>query len=273
MTTSSAFTEPRDSERAGASFELLLPTLQALSASEVQSPWVRQPEASRQAWALVERASEPARLQRLHQLAGEFDSGVIQLLHHAAWALFHTETKRSDASSTDSSALISSELYGEATALYQRLFRILEYNLGHIPEVAARLASIRSGRGYTDTASDLHRLAALCQEYHGILLHDANHYEASLPSRARELSATILQELSDSQTAETKRWTDLRARCFTVLARHYDDVRATCLWLHRHEPEQASQFPALSNAPTTKKPASSTKAASAAPDSADSAAQ
>lgn len=164
------------------------------------------------------------------------------------------QTKLDDAGVNNTGAQIPKELADAGAALDSKLVRMLEYNLGHLPEVAARLASIKAGTGYADTASDLHRLSAIWSEHETTLAQDGNHYDPGDGARARELAAAILDALAQSQTAEARRWADLRTRCFTLLARWFEDIRSTCLWLHRNQPEQAAQVSALSSRTSRTRP-------------------
>lgn len=122
--------------------------------------------------------------------------------------------------------------------------RVLAYNLDHLDDVAARLASIRARTGYLDLAHDLARLSGLYLEHAPVLAMDVRHYQASDAATASKLAQAIYQVLGDGLPSDAPYWREYLGRAWTLLVVTYDEVCATGRWLFRAR-NGKTRFPSL----------------------------
>ena len=109
------------------------------------------------------------------------------------------------------------------------MMRVVAYYFSDDDKLGPEIADIRSGTGHQDLASDLVRLADLADIYEAqsdVVKHDTKHYRATDARDARTNAHTILEALSATQNAEYKKWLDLSARAWTLLAAHYAETGA-----------------------------------------------
>ncbi|UQA58769.1 hypothetical protein [Polyangium aurulentum] len=96
-----------------------------------------------------------------------------------------------------------------------------------------RVAKIRSGTGYVDSASDLVALSALFSE-HWAAVGNKTAIEWSQVERAAELGPQILVALGERELpagAKAEELADLRVRAFSLLVRAYDQCRRAAAYL------------------------------------------
>jgi hypothetical protein len=173
-----------------------------------------------------------------------FDMQHVDRLESAAMATWYAELCLRTASTMVSSAKLPETVVTEATALKQRMFRVAEYNLDHIPEVVAELDAIRPGTGHIDLANDLMRLAVIFQAHADRLSQDSQRYQAGDAESARRYAHSIYQVLGDGRQSNARYWGDYLSRAWTLLVTTYDEVSAAGRWLYRHDNGEA-RFPSL----------------------------
>lgn len=173
-----------------------------------------------------------------------FDMQHIDRLESAAMATWYAELCLRTASTMVSSAKLPEAVVAEATAVKQRMFRVAEYNLEHIPEVATELGSIRGGNGHIDLANDLMRLAVIFQAHADRLSLDTQRYQPGDTDSARRYAHSIYQVLGDGRQSNARYWGDYLSRAWTLLVTTYDEVSAAGRWLYRHDNGEA-RFPSL----------------------------
>ena len=119
-----------------------------------------------------------------------------------------------------------------ATTLKTRMLKLLDYFFANDTEIAAELASIRSGTGYQDTANDLVRLAALYDQQADAIRHESKHYRADDAAAARKLAELIVISLVAAAN-DTRVWQDRRDRAWTYLQMVYKEVCAAGSFVYR----------------------------------------
>jgi hypothetical protein len=191
--------------------------------------WVKQPEVR------ARFASLPA---------SDFDIRLVDLLELVALANWYCSVELRSASVSGSGAKIPASVLDEAARLKEVMFVVVEYNLGHLPEVADELADIRRGSGYLDTARDLLRLVKLYEKYAAELAIDQRRYQAADAVAASRVGHTIHQVLGDGRSTDARYWSNYLTRSWSLLVDTYAEVSAAGRWLFRHENGEA-RFPSL----------------------------
>lgn len=143
-----------------------------------------------------------------------------------------------------STAKLSDELVTQATDVKQRMQRVIEYNLDHLPDVSLKLADIRAGHGHLDLADDLMRLAGLYEGHVPILIVDARRYQADDAATAKRLAQAINKVLGDGRGSDVRYWSDYLVRAWTFLVTTYEEVSSAGRWLFRDENGE-TRFPSL----------------------------
>jgi hypothetical protein len=175
--------------------------------------------------------------------AARFDIQHVDRLESIALATWHALLCLRNAATLTTGAKIP-ENVADATALKHTMMKVLDYYLGHLPDVSKLLADIREGTGYVDLASDLARLSELYVTYAPILAVDTMRYKATDAEEAGRLSGAIHQVLGDGRHSDAHYWTDYVARAWSLLVITYEEVSAAGSWLFRHENGEAL-FPSL----------------------------
>lgn len=167
------------------------------------------------------------------------------LLRVLAQTVFYLETRARTKEATTSTVRVDVALMSEGVALRDRMLRVLNYYFHDDPLMQAELASIRSGQGYVDLASDLARAATHYTQHAAALAEDKKHYDPKDQIRARGISKEILSAL---QAGADNSLVDLRNRAFTKLTRVYARLKAAGDFIFAENPAQLALFPALRQA-------------------------
>jgi hypothetical protein len=175
---------------------------------------------------------------------GRFDMRHVEVLETAAQATWYAAVNLQDASVLGSGAKLSNELVNEATDVKQRMQRVLDYHLDHLPDVSLKLADIRAGNGHIDLADDLMRLGSLYESHAETLALDARRYQAGDAVTAKRLAQAINKVLGDGRSSDVQYWTDYLGRAWTFLVTTYEEVSGAGRWLFRNENGE-TRFPSL----------------------------
>lgn len=176
--------------------------------------------------------------------ANHFDIRHVERLESTSLANWHVLLALSNARALSSGARIPDTVVADAMGLKQTMVKVLDYYLGHLPDISKILADIRGGRGYVDLASDLVRLAELYEMYAATLAVDTVRYQASDRETAGRLAHAIHQVLGDGRHSDAEYWSDYLARAWSLLVITYDEVSAAGRWLFRHA-DGEDRFPSL----------------------------
>lgn len=224
-------------------YEALAAELAALDARALEPGRAQYADAARAVVAAMKLVAQPAIRARFDALpAAEFAHVELDRASALAEAMLYIRQKYESAAARSSAASVPAAFVDEAMQLKSRMLEVLDYVVGDLGGMAAELASIRSGAGYTDLTQDLARLSRLYQEHRKALAADRVKYAATDARRAAELNRVILESLRTDATAE---WIDQSQRAWTLLRQAYDEVRAAALFLFRGEPERRALFPSL----------------------------
>ena len=156
-------------------------------------------------------------------------------------------------STLENQVKVSPALVDEALTHKGKLVNMVEYQLGDDPEVALELASIKSGTGYFDVASDLTRLARAVETHKAILELDLKHYQPDDAPRAMRVAKLVVDELGQADTRD-KAWNERYAKVWAVLCHYYNEVTVTGQYIFRNTPN-ANRFRNLAVAARTQRKA------------------
>ncbi len=235
--------EGLDPEAARLAFEALLPLLDAQRDIRAASTDIRRAIIHAAAIGrLVRKPDTKAEFESLP--ARRFDIQHVERLEAAALATWYTALMLRRASLLSTGAKLPEELLAEGAELKQRMFKVLEYMLGHLPALSIALADIRSGKGHVDLAEDLMQLADLFEANAALLGEDRTHYRAEDAVNAKKIAHGILLVLGDGRASDARYWTDYQALAWTFLVTTYEEVSAAGQWLFRHENGE-TRFPSL----------------------------
>ena len=119
---------------------------------------------------IAERLKDADLVKRLRTLpATELDPGVVADLLPAAQAVLHTQTRLAMTEAQQPGPRLPTDLIDQATALRERMLRVVEYHLTDTAEHEKEIASIKAGQGYADLAEDLARICAMVSGPYGPL--------------------------------------------------------------------------------------------------------
>ena len=173
-----------------------------------------------------------------------FDVQHALRLESAALATWHALLQMRNAAAVTSGVKIPDEVMAQATELKQTMLKVLDYYLGHMPDMFKVLGSIREGTGYVDLASDLVRLSEQYQAHAATLAVDTVRYKATDSETAGRLAQAIHQVLGDGRHSDARYWREYLGRAWSLLVVTYDEVSATGRWLYRHT-DGETRFPSL----------------------------
>jgi hypothetical protein len=176
--------------------------------------------------------------------AHRFDVQHALRLESAALATWHAMLQSRNAAAVTSGVKIPDDVMAQATELKHTMLKVLDYYLGHMPDMFKVLGSIREGIGYVDLASDLVRLSELYQAHAASLAVDTVRYKATDSETAGRLAQAIHQVLGDGRHSDARYWSDYLARAWSLLVTTYDEVSVTGRWLYRHS-DGETRFPSL----------------------------
>jgi len=235
-----------DLERAHTAYEAVQPMLAALAPADVARVTLDLRHAAVRTLKLAELTSAPELRARFAELpATAFDLGHLDQLANLGWAAWYIHTQGLTHSAPTSNARLPADLVARSYDLRARLLKLVDYHLADHPTAGPEVASIRAGTGYFDLASDLHRLAALCEAHKDAIEGDPRNYRPEDAHDAQEASIAIIQTLAEGQTPEALTAATQQAHIFTLLRNAYDDVLTTARWLLRHEPHRLGDFQSL----------------------------
>jgi hypothetical protein len=236
---------PTDDGRA--SFDIVAPRLAALHPRELLAPTVDIGRVVTAAIGVALQVKEERLRARLLLLAKElFDHSQLELLEHAAWALWFVSEQSQKKRVLTSDAMVPLELAKQAAELESRMQEVCEHIFKKNPKVSPELDRLRPGTGYEDIAKDLQGYAAIYREYPSLVSRDPVYYQEGDDKLALELAARILQALgADVADAAAGGRNDLLARAWTFLEKIYTDVVDAIAFVERHQsppPRYASLF-------------------------------
>lgn len=210
-------------------------------------------------WSSSETHAELMALPR-----AKYDPADLAALPRLASALVYAKTRQIDVASVTTTARLSPEVADAARTTRQRMLRAAEYHLDDDAVVATRIASIREGSGWNDTAVDLRRLAALYTEnVERFPAQSDRHYFPGDAAKALELAAAIFSAVAPEEPQ--KAWSVRVAKLWSLMEKRYAPVRAAVTFVTGSEapaltqlrrPAQASEKAEGEKAKETEKPAS-----------------
>jgi hypothetical protein len=173
-----------------------------------------------------------------------FDAAHLDDLGPIAFTVSHAYVELQSARAQTTEAKLPIELVDKATAVKERMLECTEYLFKRHATLAKEVASIRAGKGYRDTASDLLRLAKIYEDKKSTVEKDPLNYLATDAADARTYAHEILTELGNAQSAEEQRCVAALTRAWTLLRTTYDEVQWAGQFLYRNE-EPEEKFPSL----------------------------
>jgi hypothetical protein len=246
MPTQTNTARPFDLDAGESALKQLEAELRALPQSELLLINADPQDCAMAALALCDVARDPARLARLRELpASILAADIIEQLELTAWAMWYAHVKLQTETAQAQRARVDAETYEASGKHLQKMLKLIEYHVGHVPEVAAELAGIRSGIGYQDRASDLVRAASLFDIHRSELAGDTRHYHEDDGKVARRHAETILESIRASMGKSAAEWSDLRTRAWSRLTRQYNELKSAGEFVFRDQPEQRDLFVAL----------------------------
>jgi hypothetical protein len=233
-----------DPEAAPRAFEVMQPHLDALTGerSALTTNLLRAVVFAASVGRKVKQSEMRAVFASLPPL--RFDILYVDRLETAAMAAWYAELCHRIAGALSSGAKLPEDFLAMATRHRHHLYRVAQYNLDDIKEVATELESIRPGSGHLDLASDLMRLAVIFEAHAERLARDTQRYRATDAEDAKRYATTILQVLGDGRRSDAQYWSDYLSRAWTLMVTTYEEVAAAGRWLYRHENGEA-MFPSL----------------------------
>jgi hypothetical protein len=235
--------ESKDPEGLRIAFEALRPMMDALV--EIRRANTNMPKAINFAASVGRLVLLPERRAAFVSLpASYFDIQHVDRLGPAALAASYAWLQSQDADAMSTGAQLPPPSVVEAMVLRGVMLKVLEYNLGHHENVLKRLASIRSGHGHMDLASDLWRLAGMYEIHAAELAADTRFYQPGDMIRARQFVQGIQHVLGEGAESDAGFWADYLARAWTLMVNTYEEVSAAGRWLFRNENVEA-MFPSL----------------------------
>lgn len=170
------------------------------------------------------RAPEVAReLAKLHP--DHLAPGAADRIENAAWALWYARTTWLAESSGKTTAKLRVTTLQAATDLKRAMMKVATFALDDHPLAAVELASIASGVGHADLASDLARLARLYVRHAAELETAGARYDAEDARRARQLSAAIIAELGEGARGDEEKWRHETSRAFQLAEETWNRAR------------------------------------------------
>lgn len=232
---------PFDPKAGKAAYEELEGRLRSIPDEKVVPALADVEAAAITALAVADIAHSPAARGQLAQMP-TLDAWHVDNLAKVAWAAWYCRAQALSESAASGGDRVPAEVIDAESERKQRMMKALDYNLGHLPEVANDLASIRAGSGYKDLASDLTRLANLYEKHADELADDKRWYRRTDLEDARKGARKIIDALAPRGDGS---WARMQSRTWTLLLESYEEVRGAMRWLRRHDPDVDDQFPSL----------------------------
>ena len=200
-------------------------------------------------WIATERFNErPVRDLYQELPEQQFDQHHVDAIVTLGHAARHIDRRRRDARVLNSSQRrLPEPVADSARDIRARMLKLLDYNLGHVDEVAPILTDIRADISYDTLDADLSRLADLYNTHHDLVSRDPVNYRETDVANARRLSAEIAAIIDDKERADgVARWDAARDRVWTLLSASYEQVRRGANFIfHGHDDILNNKFPAL----------------------------
>jgi hypothetical protein len=169
-----------------------------------------------------------------------FDTTIPLRIRDYGWSLKYIEHARGTAALQQATTKVPDAVAQPARIIRNRMFKVVEYHLGDLPEYAKQVVAIREGTGYEDLADDLARLAVLFHQAHDRVSHDPKHYVATDRDDAMAYYETINTLL---RKPPTDPWGVPAAQAWTLISAEYKDLRDTVEWLWRRDAATRALFP------------------------------
>jgi hypothetical protein len=237
-------TDGIDPDAAPRAFAAMLPLLDALTGARCPLN-TGLPRAVTFAASVGRKVKQPDMRALFASLpATTFDIVHVDRLESASLATWYAALCKRIAAAQSSSARLPEDFLAAATRHRRHLYRVAEYNLDDVEEVATELESVRPGSGHLDLAGALMRLAVIFEAHADRLSHDTRRYRATDAGDAKRYATKILQVLGDGRRSDAKYWSDYLSRAWTLMVTTYEEVAATGRWLYRHDGGEA-MFPSL----------------------------
>ncbi len=232
-------------ERAQTAFERMKPRLDDLPAHKVSAIQLDLQKATLTAIAVGRRVCSPEVIQRFGRLPADlFALSQLEDLEPAALAAWHANGHLIALKHEHDRGRLPTEMVISATIRKSRMLAVASYYLGDHPQAAAEIASIRSGHGECDLATELVQLAQLYESHSDILIADTKHFCAEDAVEARRQAERLFRVLEDCACGPRQYWSNYQARSWTLLLAVYDEVSAAGRWLYRHD-RPMERFPLL----------------------------
>jgi hypothetical protein len=231
-------------QTAPAAFASVRAEIQAVPASALLRTNLSMERAARRGLAVSERLRP-----LLPALAGlpDLDHHAVETMPSYALAVLHAHDLATEAPPPGTQLVA---LLQEATPLRELMLRGAELLAlaGYVS--GERVAAIRSGQGYADTADDLQALGRLYHETWG-RVHDKVPVTKDMVARALTLSTELNvvlggREIDDEDPLiERSNPAHVRAQAFTLFLRAYDECRRGVTYLRWHDGDAAAIVPSL----------------------------
>ncbi|AKF09498.1 hypothetical protein [Sandaracinus amylolyticus] len=207
------------------------------------------------------RLREPELARTLARIPAELlEADPAARIEAAAWALWFAHTSWLAERSGKTDARVRASTLEAATEVKRRMMKVATFALDDHAAATAELASIASGSGHGDLASDLARLARVYDRHRVELESAGPRYRAADARRARELSATILAELGEGSADAETTWREETSRAFQLAEETWDRARK---FLHAIDFEHGEErYPSVWSV----RPTRAAKRAAAGPD-------
>lgn len=257
-------TPPLSASAAEASFNLLLPKLQALPRTQVVPLNFQPRQAALTILGVLHYIEKQQLVAKLELLAkvNLFDMAHYHDLRDLVGATWHLRSQIEKLRPTVHEQQVPLTVLDAALRLRKQMTRVLEFHFAEHALVGPELAVLRTSNGYQDLAADLLSCSTLYDRYENALRGTTAHYRAGDGSLAARLSDQLLdccgQGRGLNAPTEERVLLNLQLRSAVLLGRSYSEVRAACLFLCRESPHAAEHFPTLSqigrHAPARKPP-------------------
>jgi len=243
-TSAPSLIDPVIAQTAPAAFAFVRAEIEAVPATAILRTNLSMERAARRGLAVAERVHA-----LLPALAGlpDLDYHAVETMPKYALAVLHAHDLATEASGAGTRLAV---LLEEATPLRELMLRGAELLAlaGYVP--SERVAAIRSGQGYADTAEDLQAMGRMYREIWDHV-HDKVPVTKQMVSRAIALSAELNvvlggRDLDDEDPlTEPSDPTYLRAKAFTLFLRAYDECFRGVAYLRWHHGDAAAIVPSL----------------------------
>lgn len=174
-----------------------------------------------------------------------FDMRNADGLGEIAMATIFAGEQAQDLGALNTEARLPPALAAEATELEQRMQTVCEYNLSDDPEIRPLLDELRPGTGYWDLLNDLKGYARIYERRASAVKADGKNYRPGDLKRCKEITALMGRLFFADMSNHARASYETFVRCWMLLAKRYEEVRQTGLWLFRTDALREKRFPSL----------------------------